>query len=298
MVRYFVAALALRFFSASPSLQSIYRWLGNHKKSRPITLAYTRYVWEQAAAARVLEPGRRLLELGTGWTHANSLYVALVGHASIALFDVVDNRSLAVLKSQIPAVLDDIMKNAALGTAVKEEAQHKAERALAAATLDEVYQILNMEYQLSATGIPNYPGSAFDFIYSIDVLEHVNREAFAKIATHWHSLLKPGGLFVCQVGLDDHLAHYDLALSPKTYLRHSNNLWRGLLQNNLQYINRLTMSEILQALRDANFEIEEQNVESCDISALRIHPDYAHQSREDQAAVRLTFRARAVAARA
>lgn len=295
MPKYYLAAAALRFFSLHPRLQAVYRTLGKRKHNRPVTCRYARWVWEQTVAADVLDFDSRLLELGTGWTHANSLYAALAGQPAIAAFDVVDNRSLASLQYQLPFLLEDMRGNDQLDGAALAEAERKAALVGEAPDFEEAYKILNLHYQVRADGVPRFPPASFDMIYSMDVLEHVQREDFKAAARHWHGLLKPGGTFIAQVGLDDHLAHYDSGKSPKHYLRHSEMFWAMLLENDLQYINRLTASEILQALCAAGFTIEETEIEACDPARLTVHPNYRTQSPEDLSAVRLTLRARASA---
>ena len=48
--------------------------------------------------------GHALLELGTGWVHAGSLYSALLIDASITSFDVWDCRSLAATKEALTRI--------------------------------------------------------------------------------------------------------------------------------------------------------------------------------------------------
>jgi SAM-dependent methyltransferase len=290
-MRYYLAAAALRLLSASDATRKTYRRVGNMRRARSIVLERTRWVWEQAANES-LKPGSRLLELGTGWTHANSLYVGLLADANICAFDVWDNRSLESIKFQVPLVCQFIESHSDHTSLDKLRARSRADIIARAASFDEVYDVIHCSYQTNASGVPLYPEATFDLIYSVDVLEHVNRESFASMASKWLGLLKPGGRFVAQVGLDDHLAHYDAGKSPKHYIQHSEYLWRTLLENDLQYINRLTASEIRGSLEKAGFLIECIDAQRCDISGLKIHPDYRRQSLEDLSTVRLIIRAR------
>ena len=52
----------------------------------------------------------------------------------------------------------------------------------------------------------------------MDVLEHVNRQHMHEACKSWFRVLRPGGLFFTQVGLDDHLSHYDHGKGEKYYL--------------------------------------------------------------------------------
>ncbi len=251
------------------------------RPTAPSRIGYTRWIWEQAAKADCLNPGNRLLELGTGWTHANSLYVALVGDAAIDTFDVVDNRSLSSLQYQVPLVLEAIEASPDHSGREKREARRRAERIAACAALDEVYEILNMRYQVNDE--PRFLNRTFDFIFSMDVLEHVRREHFQESVATWRALLKPGGLLVSQVGLDDHLSHLDRSKHVKHYLQHSKRVGTLLVESELKYINRLPASAMLDAFRGAGFALEFVDREICDMTGVAVHPDYRDQSPEDLA---------------
>jgi SAM-dependent methyltransferase len=294
MVNYYLASAIFRGISSNKVLRRAYRALGNKRANRPITIGYTRWVWEQATSADCLKPGKRLLELGTGWTHANSLYVALVGDAMIDTFDVVDNRSLASLKYHVPIVLRTIEASPDHSDREKREARRRADRIAGCTTLEEVYDVLNMRYQVNDR--PRFLSRTFDFIFAMDVFEHVRRKEFNESVATWRALLKPGGVLVAQVGLDDHLSHLDRSKHAKHYLTHSKRLGGFLVESELKYINRLTASEILDAFQSAGLALELVDREICDIGELAIHPDYRDQAPEDLATARLTFVARKVAA--
>jgi SAM-dependent methyltransferase len=290
MVNYYLAGAIFRGISSNRALRTAYRIIGNKKANRPITIGYTRWVFDQVAQADCLKPGKRLLELGTGWTHANSLYVALVGDASIDTFDVVDNRSLASLKYQVPIVLRAIETSPDHSDKEKREARQKAERISTCATLDEVYNVLNMRYQVNDE--PRFLSQTFDLVFAMDVFEHVRREHFEEAIATWRALLKPGGVLVTQVGLDDHLSHLDRNRHVKHYLTHSKRMGAFLVESGLKYINRLSASEILDALCRAGFQLERVDREICDMTGVSVHSDYHDQSAEDLATARLTLVAR------
>ena len=49
MVNYYLASAIFHGVSSSRRLRKVYRSLGNKKTNRPVTLGYTRWIWEQAA---------------------------------------------------------------------------------------------------------------------------------------------------------------------------------------------------------------------------------------------------------
>ncbi len=277
-MNYFVAAAALRAISAHFTLRKAYRLVGNHKRSRPIWIPKSRWVWEQVVKEGVDSKGHILLELGTGWVHAGSLYSALLIDAPITAFDVWDNRSLHCTKNEIVRVEKVIQEASDHSESDKKRARERAEAAIQAKTFSELYDILNC---------------SIDMIYSIDVLEHVYRDDFISLLHIYKNILRPSGRFVASVGLDDHTAHYDRKKSMKEYLYHSNMIWDYLLSNRLQYINRLTASEMVGLFQKNGFEVENFEVERCEIDLAAVHPYYTWQTRDDMEATCLRLYARA-----
>jgi SAM-dependent methyltransferase len=232
----------------------------------------------------------RLLDLGTGWVHAYSLYPALLRNDEIHCFDAADNRGFSSFKQTIPVVLKQIGGRQS-DAATRERAEKRAAAVATATSFEEAYKFLGMSYQCSPAGIPNYPDNHFDIVFSIDVLEHVDAQVFRDAARAWYRVLKPGGRYLAQVGIDDHLSHYNGMRDLKRYLRYSHRTWDRLLQNDVQYINRLTASQIIGIMKEAGFTIDDVKTELCDISRNDVHSDYHWQSTEDMQAVRLLFRA-------
>jgi SAM-dependent methyltransferase len=288
-MNYYLAALALRAFSATPLTRRAYRYLGNRKAVRPIHHGWARWVLDNLPPDR---PGERVrvLELGTGWIHAYSLYPALLRDLDIHCVDVWDNRSLVALKAAVLAAQEGIARIPDASAEALSRARERIRRVEVASSFDEIYRALNITYCISGDGLIDRPTDSFDAIYSMDVLEHVAANKFRQCATHWQRLLRPGGRFIAQLGLDDHLAHFDSAKNPKHYLRHSERLWHLLLENDLQYVNRLTATQIIEALRAAGLQVDEV-VRECLPYRPPVHADYAFQSDEDVRSVRLTLRA-------
>ena len=189
-------------------------------------------------------------------------------------------------------VLEDIQNNSAVSTDAKAQASHRVKRIIEANSWDEVYGILNISYYCENSGIPRFPDETFEFIYSVDVLEHVHRDRFDELASIWYKLSKPGGLFAAQVGLDDHIQHYSKNRHPKYYLSFSDRVFKNVISSDIQYINRLTASEVIASLKKVGYIIERVEREYCDVSNLRIHSDYANQSLEDLKTTRLKLVAR------
>lgn len=278
-MNYYLAATALRAFSATAGTRALYRWLGNRKTERKLSEDKAGWVLDRIAEAN-LSATPRFLELGTGWMHAYSLWPALLHDAGVCCFDVWDNRSFGALRNAIPQLAAGLVRMA------RTPEQHaraaaKIARLEQASTFDTAYAVLGLDYRVDAQGRLPWPDAHFDVAYSVDVLEHVSAGFFDRAAADWFRVMRPGGRFVAQVGLDDHLAHYDRSRSRKHYLRHSDWLFRNLLQNDVQYINRLPASQILARLEGAGFRILDTAYHRIDEAGMKVHPDYAAQSMQD-----------------
>ena len=293
-MNYYLTAAALKALSSHSLLRKAYRAAGNLKKSHPVWIPKPRWIWEQVVEEGVNGEGHVLLELGTGWVHGGSLYSALLIDAPITAFDVWDCRSLYATKNEISRIKAAIQTAENHSPSDKKRAGERAAMALQAQTFDELYKILNITYILDEEGNLKLPDHSVDMIYSQDVLEHVTRESFDASIQEWRQVLKPQGRFLAWVGLDDHLTHYDKTKSMKEYLYHSNQLWDHLLSNRLQYINRLTATEIVRAFQRNGFEVEKWDTESCSVDVAAVHPYYKWQTQRDLEAICLRLYARAL----
>jgi hypothetical protein len=121
------------------------------------------------------------------------------------------------------------------------------------------------------------------------VLEHVPTKYVPDLVNNMYRKLKPGKYTIHQIGIDDHLAHYDRKASQKQYVQYSDRTWRTFFENEVQYFNRLQMSEWLDAFRSAGFILEESIVEATDIASLKIASRFADYSHEDLACTILTL---------
>ena len=150
-------------------------------------------------------------------------------------------------------------------------------------SFNELYRRFNANYTIDSEGsLANYPADAYDAITSFHVMEHIGRSFIEKSIADMFRMLKPGGYCIHQIGIDDHLAHYDSKVSKKNYLRYSLANRKYLFENVVQYHNVLQGADYQRYFSNAGFEIVEVDRERCDISGLKIHEDWASYSLEDQ----------------
>ena len=295
MIRYLAAATALKMFSLNRLTRSGYRRLGNvlgqNKRRHQSIDTYVKRgdrLVELVRKYSVLKDGSALVELGTGWIHWYSLYLALHtgGEPGLELFDVWDNRQLDALKSAF-GKLASRWEHDATVTAIQRE---RLAAIQSVKSFDELYRRFNANYTINSTGsLAGYPDITFDLITSFHVMEHIGRSIIEDSIGHMFRMLKPGGYCIHQIGIDDHLAHYDSKVSKKNYIRYSLSKRKYLLENIVQYHNVLQGEDYRRFFLNKGFDIIEMDRERCDITRLSVHPDWESYSHEDLETTILTI---------
>lgn len=259
MIRYVGAALMLKAFSLNGMTRDVYRRLGN-RLGGPLRRRHA-YLTSHVKRGELLldlteryglrEGGERLLEIGTGWVHWHSLYQRLHAPARITAFDVWDCRQLDALKILFS---EFATRRAALGGRDLTDAGREVlRRILASEDFPSLYRELGMTYVVDGDGaIDTLADGAFDAVFSFHALEHV--EKIERLVDQMFAALRPGGYSIHQIGIDDHLTHYDPAESPKNYIRYSETTWKLLFENTIQYHNRMQPTEFRAMFRARGFE--------------------------------------------
>lgn len=271
LIHYYAIANMLKFCSSTSFLRSSYRLLGNNLGRRHISaskIELDRGGWIiQKINKAGFPPGKELtvLELGSGWTHFYAIFLRLFKNAKITLFDVQDNRNFASLKKRFENLFNllltfpshELSQLGELG-----QARELLERIIAVDSFEKLYRLLNMTYVIDQKGcLDLLPDNAFDVVFSVDVLEHVDKDLVGSSIRGIYRILKPGGISVQQIGLDDHLSHYVPGMPSKNYMRYSSKAWKLYFENRLQYINRLQLPDFLSLFGNNDFELIEQITE-------------------------------------
>jgi SAM-dependent methyltransferase len=286
MIRYAMAALALKTFSVNGVTKRIYRRLGNRFGAR----------WRQHASLDAyvqrgnllvemyrkhapLQAADEILELGTGWMHWYAVYLRLFFDVRVTTLDVWDNRQFTAFKACLSRLQARMDRQAA-----PPAASAILGRVLASESFEEAYGVLGFDHVIVPDGsLARFRDSSFCSVFSMHVLEHVRRDAVPSLLRHMYRTLKPGKITVHQIGIDDHLSHYDLRASHKQYISYPDWLWSALFENEVQYFNRLQMSDWIEAFRQAGFVLLDTVAETTSLEGLRISPSFSHYTREDLA---------------
>jgi SAM-dependent methyltransferase len=290
MVKYITTAVALRGFSYSSAMRSLYRSLGNRagnkrRSSGPMPGYYPERVKRMLRLQKkynIVRDGDRILELGTGWLHWEALTLRLFYDIRAVLFDVWDNRQLGGLKNYIRQLKPMLNDGFELSAVELKRAQSLIETILNLESFAELYELLGFEYAVESTGsLGQFPSGSFQLVASGGVLEHVKREALPTLITETRRILKPDGWAVHSIDTADHLEHYDRNVSPKMYLSFSEEIWTRLFENEVQYINRMQRGEWLDLFRSNAFELVEEETRRTDISGLKLAARYRQMERSD-----------------
>jgi predicted SAM-dependent methyltransferase len=287
MIRYLAAAVILKIFSLNNLMRSSYRYLGNifgqkTRQQQSIDIYANRgdLLVQLAKKYNVLKDGGAVVELGTGWIHWFGLYLALRTEKNIKLelFDVWDNRQLDALKSAFNKLASHWKYDIGINPI-----QHSQLALIQTVdSFDELYRIFNANYTINSEGsLSSYPDASYNLIISFHVMEHINKNSIEKSIEHMFRILKPGGFCIHQIGIDDHLAHYDDKVSRKNYLQFSLSNRKYLFENIVQYHNVLQGADYQNLFLEKGFEIDEINREHCDISELTVHSTWKKYSQED-----------------
>jgi len=146
------------------------------------------------------------------------------------------------------------------------------------------------------TGTPELISDAFenvsrqvDFIYSIDVLEHVADVPAA--IRHMANLLKPGGIAVHSVDFAGHNAYLETGID---FLTCPDWMW-NLFHSHLETTNRIRYDDLRNAIKDAGLELVSAvptiSVDDARVELLRkdMLPRYRNRATEDLKVLQATI---------
>jgi SAM-dependent methyltransferase len=230
----------------------------------------------------IVNDGDRIIELGTGWLHWEALTLRLFYDVNAVLFDVWDNRQLGGLKNYLRQLGPVLNEGFGMSSAEVRRAQLLIDEILKVESFDELYELLGFEYVVESSGsLRQFQSNSFQLVVSGGVLEHVKREALSTLIGETQRILKPGGWAVHSIDTADHLEHYDRTVSPKKYLSFSEEIWKRLFENQVQYINRTQRGEWLEMFKANGFELIEEEARRVDISSLRLADRYVQMDKGD-----------------
>lgn len=294
MIKYISTAIALKLFSINQMSRSTYRRIGNtlgaKRRENQNIDAYIRrgdLLVKLATKHGLMDREFSALEIGTGWIHWFALYLAI--HSAkmqeVDVYDVWDNRQFNALRSSFRELgkrwVDDPERTFALS---------QIEKILDVPSFEDLYTLFDATYTVDEDGsLAAYSSRAHELVFSFHVLEHVGRDIIRDTVSDMYRILKPGGYCIHQIGIDDHLTHYDKAESPKKYIAYSMATRKRFFENSIQYHNVLQANDYIKIFEGQGFEVIELDRETVDIDSIKINKDWQGYSTEDLETTILTI---------
>lgn len=290
MLKYQLAAAALKMFSINGVTKQAYRGLGNRigGKSRQKAIK-PGYVARADGNLAFIESnagiadGQTVLELGTGWVHWEALFTRLFYEVELIVFDIWDNRQFAGFIGHARALKAELPSLTHRGESALAKAEALLDRVLECGDFEEAYKLLGFTYVLDAKGdVGSIATDSVDLVISSDVMEHIPETGLPELAKSLRRIVRDGSHINQQIVEADHLCIYDRTVHPKNYLRYSNASWKLRFENDIQYINRWQHSDFVRLFREHGFDIvDEQIVSTADTSRLAIAPRWKDYDRPD-----------------
>lgn len=288
---YFLYPLSYKIFSSSAMTRRMYRFLGNYFGQKrklvgdlPYNLMYEkRRVRDLIVDTCDLKDNSEVLELGTGWIHRYSLFLRLFKKIKLTLFDVWDNRQFELLKEYFKQLPNHLSQEE------MDKARSILNKIEEAKSFEDLYQLLECRYVINENGSLNsFSDNQFDVVFSCNVFEHVKKEILPDYICDINRILTPGGYSAQIIDIGDHYHYLDKkGTHVKEYLKFSNTLWTCYFDNQIQYINRVQISEWLKLFEQAGFKLVYKNEIGAEISTLKVHSDYSPYSKNDLEGIRL-----------
>jgi predicted SAM-dependent methyltransferase len=304
MVKYFLAATALRLFSISNETQKAYRYFGNvlGQRKRIMSTFPIHYIDTAkhllSLYTRYQNPNRNdcILEVGTGWVHWIGTILRLFYDVKITLFDICDNRQFAAYKYYLQQLQQILYKEFQNEPTMLEEVNRKINHILALNTFDELYQYLGFVYVVDSSGtLRKFKADSFSAVISVNVLEHVERSILREFIQDIYRVLKVEGFSIHQIDLSDHLTAYDRSVSRKNYYRYSDKKWKWLFESKVQYFNRVQRSEWLDLFAESGFQLVAEECVLGDIRGIKMDKRYASLCKKDRECMLLRLVSKRVA---
>jgi predicted SAM-dependent methyltransferase len=288
-IKYLLTAMVLKALAICPRF---YRWLGNTVAARKrVRDGLPRYYPGRAKRFlarcekhQAIRNGDRILEVGTGWVHWESIVIRLFYDVEVTLFDVWDNRQLEAIKRYFAQLEYLIGAEIKMDGAQRRRIHHLSHVIAEARSFDDLYQSLGFQYVIDESGtLRQFHDESFDFVYSHNVLEHVYRGTVPELTCDFCRVLKPGGFSIHSIDLTDHLVSLARIhrLSKKHYLRYPDENWRRYFENRVQYFNRIQRPEWLDLFQGAGLELVEEVTGSCHVDSTKVAEVYRRMDMHD-----------------
>jgi hypothetical protein len=221
------------------------------------------------------------LEVGTGWFPITPLALIASGARHVTTIDLhsllqeraVRQTLLLTARGIDEGWLDADYPNAA----------SRFRDAATGANLDSLLTACGIEARIGNAAATGLPAQSIDLSVSNTTLEHIPAFELEAILTELARLCSPHGATCHLIDLSDHYAAFDRSITPYNYLRYPAKRWR-LINNPLQYQNRLRASDYRNLVRRAGLRIDYERSAGDELSVLKsvpIAPEFRRYEEQD-----------------
>ena len=216
-------------------------------KVPPATGYARRHLQNVDAFANKARHNCRFFEFGAGWGLPGPIAMALLGAGPQTVYDL--HRHVR------PAFVQRMLQEFSAVPIV--------DAVRSPPSIEEVWDALadlRIDYRAPAdaraTGLPD---ATIDVVTSTNTLEHIPPRDISRILDEMRRILVSDGLLSLQIDYKDHYSYADRGLSPFNFLGLESRRWR-LVNNKLQYQNRLRHIEYVHLLQVHGFEVLDEDV--------------------------------------
>jgi len=242
--------------------------------------------------------GKLAMEMGSGWRPIMPLIYRLAGAEHVWLSDVERLLHARPLEATV-AFMRTHRERIIAALSIMPEQFDKVLGGEIGGELDAMLGQLGLSYIQVKDGWNEAP--PVDIIFSHTTLEHIPPPVLSDIFMEARRVLRPGGVMCHGVDHTDHRANVDASLSRIDFLRYSDDMWRLLCVNQLDYTNRLRHSDYVPLFKNAGYDLlwEEPTANdkmAADAKTLPLWGRFKTMSEQDAATAWSLYIARPVAA--
>lgn len=195
-----------------------------------------------------------VLEVSTGWNAINAVLFSLLGAKEVVATDYVRQLRLALVKKVVRSARKEADLIASIRGIGSDQLLKEIDLLLGLQSEEAFLRHARITY-LAPVDACNleFDDRRFDIVYSCRVLAHFPENQLPLLAQEIKRLLKPGGVVVHSIGLQD--PYYKLRNKNKVaFLTYSDKVWR-LINSELQSNNRLRASQHAKFYTDLGAEV-------------------------------------------
>lgn len=195
----------------------------------------------------IIKKDSKALEIGTGYTLLPSICLSLLGFETIITVDITKDLRYSSFKKQIKHLELSSLPEGFISKSIfsEEEITERIKMIKGAKSLKDIFNFLNIQYiaPYEFSDIEN-KCSAFDYITSQVVLEHIPPFKLNSLFNYTNKWLLPEGFAVHCINFIDHFANpgffQDKSISEFNFLKYSDRFWAFWAGNSIAYTNRLS----------------------------------------------------------